>query len=63
MYVYNDEDNAPMNESAVYQTCKDVCAFKNICMAKPHPFKIHFECDNFDYFMDKMADVISEEEG
>jgi hypothetical protein len=59
-YVYDDEDNAPMIGGVAYKTCRDVCCFRNVCKAEPHPFRIPFDCDLYDCYQDKMADEETE---
>ena len=56
MYVYNDEDNVPMIDIPSYKTCRDVCQFRSICQAEPHPFKLPLDCVNYDYYLDKSMD-------
>jgi hypothetical protein len=43
-----------------YKTCRDVCCFRNVCKAEPHPFRIPFDCDLYDRYQDKMADEETE---
>ena len=56
-YIYDDEDNGPMNEESMpVRSCRDVCPYKKICKANPNPFKSPFYCVNHDYYESKLAD-------
>ena len=63
-YIYNDEDNAPMNENMLPadKNCHERCPYSKLCFELygckgSHNPNYPFECPNYDRINDQMNDI------